>query len=665
MPRILTFLIACAAFLSACSPTTDTPATGSPVAVDADPHGHVAPSEQTIAANAALAEALSLDDHFDDPAATRGFVAKPDELDIRNANGDVVWRMSDYAFVDDASNSINPSLQRQARLNNHYGLFKVTEGIYQLRGFDLSNMTLIESDNGWIIVDPLTARETAKAAIEFARATLGDKPIKAVLFTHSHLDHFGGVLGVLDEESIKSGSIPIYAPAGFFEEATSENIIAGVAMGRRAMYMYGQRLSRSERGHVGSGLGKSPAFGRFGILEPDHSISENGERATIDGVEFVFQNVSGSEAPSEFVFYLPKLKAYCGAELVSRNMHNLYTLRGAKVRDALVWSDSIDVSLQMFPEAEIYFGSHHWPVWGKRQVADFLSGQRDLYKYIHDQSVRLANSGLGPGEIAEQIKLPDALEKSFANRGYYGTLKHNARAVYQFYFGWYDAHPSNLDPLPQVEAAKLYVEAMGGKETVTQLATSAYDNGQYRWSAELLRHAVFAAPEDASARELLARSFDQLAYQAESGPWRDVYLSGAYELRHGAPKSGPNIADSIDILVRLPVARLFETMSVRLNPDAANGKTYRINFVFTDIDTRLAVVVHNSVMHSYENRQLPEPDATMNVTHAMFLKLLGGQVGITRALLGDELSIEGSKLALGGFFKLFDKPNGVFPIVTP
>ncbi len=639
-----------------------------PVGLDlsgGDESGHLPATAETIAANRALAQSLGLDENSDDPDATRGFIAAPPALDIRTADGASIWNTRSYEFLETPSDSINPSLRRQAILNSRFGLFEVVPGIYQLRGFDLSNMTLIESENGWIVVDPLTARETAAAALRFAREHLGDKPVTGIIFTHSHLDHFGGVLAVASAEEISSGRVPLIAPAGFFEEATSENVIAGVAMGRRAGFMYGQNLPRTERGHVGSGLGKSPAFGRFGILEPTDLIEKTGDERVVDGVRFVFQDASGSEAPAEFTFYLPQWKAFCGAEVVSRTMHNLYTLRGAKVRDALVWSRTIDESIRLFPQTDVYFGSHHWPVWGRDQVRTFLVAQRDLYKFTHDQTVRLANEGLTPGEIAEVIKLPDTLSHYFPNRGYYGTLKHNARAVYQFYFGWYDAHPANLDPLPPVEAAKRYVTALGGIDAIVAKASEAYADGDYRWSAELAKHAVFAEPGSNAARSILAASFDQMGYQAESGPWRDVYLTGAYELRNGAPKIGTSLASAVDILRAMPLGNLFDSLSVRLNADKANGKTFRINFVFTDIEQSIVVNVENSVMHYHESEPSPDADATLNVTHDMYLRLASGQIGIARALLSNEMSVDGSEVALAGFFRLFDKPEGTFAIVTP
>jgi len=550
-----------------------------------DVAGNTAPSAQTTALNASVGGSLPLADQQDFEDAKRGLIASDPELLVAGPEGNAIWDMPSYAFIDgDAPASVNPSLWRQARLNNIHGLFEVTKGVYQLRGYDLANMSLIEGETGWIVVDPLTARETAAKAMAFAREHLGDKAVSAVIFSHSHIDHFGGVLGIVSPEEVEERKIPIIAPEFFVDEATSENIIAGVTMARRSLYMFGPRLPRGERGHVGSGLGKGPAYGTIGILPPTETITETTTELTIDGVKFVFQNAPGSEAPSELTFYLPDLKTFCGAEVVSHNMHNLYTLRGAKVRDALKWSGYIDEVLAVFGDAEVYFGSHHWPIWGNERIVDFLEKQRDTYKYINDQTLRLALlHGYTPREIAEQLELPESLRTSFANRGYYGTIKHNAKAVYQRYFGWYDGNPANLDPLPPAEAGERYVELAGGAANLLKSAEAAYDKGEYRWVAEVVNHLVFADPDNQDARDLLARAYDQLGYQAESGPWRDVYLTGAFELRHGAPDKGVDLASAMGMIRHAPVERFLDAMAARLNAPKAEGKEMIVNLVFTDL----------------------------------------------------------------------------------
>jgi len=449
------------------------------------------------------------------------------------------------------------------------------------------------------------------------------------------------------------------------EEATSENLIAGTAMSRRAMLMYGKNLARSKRGHVDSGLGISPAFGTFGLLEPTGTINRTPQTLEIDGIEFVFQNAPGSEAPAELTFYLPHLKAFNGAEVTSHNLHNLYTLRGAKVRDALRWSNYIDESMVLFGEAEVYLASHHWPIWGNQRIMTFLEQQRDTYKYIHDQTVRLLNQGLTPGEIAEQIELPATLQSPFHNRGYYGTIRHNARAVYQNYLGWYDGNPANLNPHPPAEAARRYVALAGGPEALMQKARAAFEAADYRWVAELLNHLVFARPNHTEAKALLAATYDQLGYQAESAPWRDVYLTAAYELRHGAPDEGLNIAMMEDVLRRTPVQRFFDSMAVRLNGPDAEGVELNINFVFTDLDVSYLLNISNAVLHHRPSEAGSSADATLRLTHDLFIRMMTGQAGIKDLLLSDELELDGNKLDLVKFFSLFDKPEGRFNIVTP
>ncbi len=624
--------------------------------------GNAPATATTARANAAVAETLDLADPRDFADARRGLIATPESLAINMADGSTIWDMPSYDFITgDAPDSVNPSLWRQAMLNNIHGLFKVTDGVYQVRGFDLSNMSIIPGDSGWIIVDPLTTRETASAALDFARQQLGDAPVSAVIFTHSHVDHFGGVLAVLET----GRNIPIYAPEGFMQEATSENVLAGTTMMRRAIFMYGNQLEHSARGHVDTGLGKSPAFGSAGIAAPTHIIHTTGQREIIDGVEFIFQNVPGSEAPAELTFYLPAKKAFCGAELVSRNMHNLYTLRGAKVRDARRWSGYIDEAIHLFPEAEVYFGSHHWPLWGNEAVLDFLKKQRDGYRYIHDQTLRLAAGGLTPREIAEEIRLPEALRTSFSNRGYYGTLKHNAKAVYQHYFGWFDGNPANLDPLPPEESSRRYVDAMGGATAVLERARESFERGEYRWVAELVNQVVFAEPGNREARELLARAYEQLGYQAESGPWRDVYLTGALELRRGPPDTVTGIANAVDLLAKTPLEEFFQVVGIMLDGPAADGKRFTFNFEFSDLDEVHVLRLENAVLHHSMGKPAADANATVRITHALFLQLLTGRAGVREILFSDDVSLQGSELDLIRFFALLEQPQEQFNIVTP
>lgn len=631
----------------------------------ADARGHTAPTAQTAQANTAVLDSLPFADRSDFEDARRGLIASDPELVVKDKTGEPVWDMPAYAFMEgEAPASVNPSLWRQGQLNNIHGLFEVTEGIYQLRGYDLSNMTLIEGETGWIVVDPLTVAETAEAAWAFAEQHIvDDKPIVAVLFTHSHIDHFGGVRGLPLPEDVR-----VVAPAGFMDEATSENIMAGPAMGRRAVLMYGSELARSPRGHVGSGLGKSPASkGHFGILEPTDTIGRTGETLTIDGVDFEFQYTPESEAPAEFTFYLPQHRAFCGAELVSRNLHNVYTLRGAKARDALKWSDFIHEALGLFGDrSDILFNSHHWPVWGEDDIADFLKVQRDTYKYIHDQTMRLANRGHTPDEIAEQIALPPSLAQTFHNRDYYGTVRHNAKAVYQLYFGWYDGNPANLDPLPPEPAAERYVDFMGGADAVVEKAQESFDAGEYRWVAEVLNHVVFAEPDHKQARILLAKAYDQLGYRAESGPWRDVYLSGAHELRHGGSGSALNMKRATGLLEHVPIERFLDAMATRLNGPDAVGEDLSVNFHLTDLDQNHRLWIENAVLHHRrEPVDIEAADVTMHMTHAFLLQLVTKQAGLKELIFSDELDVDGSRTTLLKFFTLLDNPEGDFAIVTP
>jgi len=647
--------------LVACSSEPEPPVTAAP-----GTQGNSDPTESTINANRAVLDRLPFANRDDFAAADRGLVARQERVLVEGADGRVIWDTAAYEFeAGDAPDSVNPSLWRQAQLNNRHGLYEVTEGVYQVRGYDLSNMSIIVGKSGWIVVDPLTSRETAAAAIGWAREQLGDAPIVAVILTHSHIDHFGGLEAVVSAEDLEARRVRIIAPKGFVEEATSENVMAGIAMGRRASFMYGFPLERSARGHVDSGLGKAPGSGTFGIFEPTDIIDHTPQPMEIDGVGFVFQYAPESEAPAELTFYLPDRKAFCGAEVVSHNLHNLYTLRGAKVRDALKWSGYIHQAIDLFGEAEIVFASHHWPTWGNAAVIAYLEKQRDTYKFIHDQTLRLANAGYTPREIAEMVELPESLRTSFPNRGYYGTVKHNAKAVYQWYFGWYDGNPANLDPLPPQQAGEKYVAFMGGGEAVLDKARASFDAGEYRWTATVLDHLVFAEPENEAARELLAETYDQLAYQAESAPWRDVYLTAALELRQGTGGTALDISAAARLLRHMPVERFFDSMASRIIGEKAAETDLRVNFVFTDIDRTFALRIANGVLNYREGAADPDADVTLKLTRDLWLRLVVGQAGLRELIFGDDLDIDGSRMALMSFFGLLETPQGAFNIVTP
>ena len=625
--------------------------------------GDAAPS--TASTNAAVAKSLDLVDARGFEDAKRGFLALPSGK-VLAPDGSTVWDFDRFRFLEgDAPPTVNPSLWRHAKLNNQVGLFKVVDGIWQLRGFDLANITLIEGKTGWIVVDTLTTQETAAAAMAFARQHLGNRPVSAIVFTHSHADHFGGALGIVSAEDAARRKLPIVAPEGFLEEATSENILVGPAMGRRATYQFGNQLQASTKGLVDAGLGKGLALGRIGILPPNVIVDKTPQEMTIDGVRFVFQNVPASEAPSELAFYLPDFKAYCGAEILTQSMHNLYTLRGAKVRDALRWSGYIDDALQRFGGAEVFFASHHWPVWGNTQIVDFMKQHRDSYRYIHDQTVRLLNAGMKPHEIAENLKLPRSLESAFAVRGYYGTVRHNAKAVYQHYLGWFDGNPANLDPLPRQEAATRYVALMGGADKTVAAAQAAFARGEFRWVAELLNQVVFAQPEHSAARTLLARSYEQLAYVAESAIWRNFYLTGAQELRSGKTGNGPDAALAVGMLGLAPVERYLDAMAAGLNGPKADGSDLRLNLVFSDIRESYVLWIENAVLHHRKAPPDKTANATLTLTQPVFIKMMTGTAGVKDTLLGDDLQVSGSRIDLVRFFSLIDKAPRTFAIVTP
>ena len=653
-----------AALLVSCAPEPEplTEVEDSSVEIDAD--GAHRASRATARRNAQITQWLAAQPTTDLELARRGLVAREGRLNIRTADGRPVWQSQAYDFLaSDAPPSVNPSLWRQAQLNSLHGLFEVVPGIWQVRGYDLANLSVVAGDEGWIIIDPLTSVETARAALDLVERELGPRPISAVIFTHSHIDHFGGV-GALSD-ALETGDVPVIAPAGFMEAAVSENVLAGIVMGRRAEYMYGAPLPRTARGHVGSGLGKHPALGTHTIAEPTILIDRTGQTLEIDGVRMEFQYAPDTEAPAELTILFPDLAAWCGAELVSRNLHNLYTLRGAQVRDALAWSSGIEEARSMIEgRASVMFNSHHWPLWGEAEVQDFLVAQRDVYKYIHDQTLHLAARGLTPDEIAETLELPERLADRFAVRGYYGTVRHNARAVYQRYFGWYDGVPAHLDPLPRTQAAGHYVTAVGGLDAVLEQAGTALDAGDARWAAELAQHAVFAEPDSDTARDLLARAYEQLGYVAESAPWRDVYLTGARELRHGIVREDAMEAGA-DILDAIPLDMFFAAMATRLDGISAAEQDRVLNFVFTDVGETHVITLSNGVLHHARRDPVAGADATVRLTRAFWMRLLRQEAGLLDMVASGEFAVEGDRRALYGFFALLEQPEPGFAIVTP
>jgi alkyl sulfatase BDS1-like metallo-beta-lactamase superfamily hydrolase len=627
---------------------------------------HTGASEFTIASNKTFADNLDLDNQQDFKDARRGMIAEAPNTALISKSGVQVWDAGAYDFIQgEAPDTVNPSLWRQAKLNNIRGLFKVDEGIYQLRGFDLANTSLIKGDTGWILVDPLTTMETTEAAMAFAEQHLGDIKLTGVIFTHSHIDHFGGVLSLINSQQAADNNVPIIAPAGFMEESTSENIIAGPAMTRRGVYMFGNSLPRSAEGHVDAGLGKQVIYGSTSILQPTLVIDQPEMALSIDGVEFEFYNMPGSEAPAELTFYLPEHKAFCGAEVLSHVMHNVLTLRGAKVRDALLWSDYIGQSIDRLDQVEVFFNSHHWPTWGHDRIITQMEQQQDMYKFTHDQTVRLANLGYTPSEIAERLKLPKSLAGNFHLRGYYGTLSHNSKAVYQHYFGWYQGNPAQLNPLPPEQSSVRYVEFMGGAEAILHKASESMQRGEYRWVAEVLNHLVFAQPDNDAALQMLAYAYRQLGYQAESGPWRDIYLSGALELQSESREQfyDPGLARAF--VQQVPLMQFMKALSVRLDAEKAEAELLVINMLFTDQQQNFVLTVRNSVLHYQQLPAANNADASIALTKNLFVDLLLGQVGIQQLLTTDELQVDGSVLKLLKFFSLLGESNDNFNIVTP
>ena len=619
----------------------------------------------TLQANQQVARDLALEDPQGFEDARRGLIAEP-QGKIMSADGTTVLIDFDaYDFIEGkAPPTVNPSLWRHAMLNAQAGLYEVTDGIWQVRGFDIGNMTLIEGNTGFIVVDTLTARESAAAALAFAREHLGDRPVSAIVFTHSHADHFGGALGVATAEEVSERNIPVVAPEGFMEEATSENILVGTAMARRSMYQFGKNLVPSAKGIVDTGLGKNLAYGAVGILAPTHLITQPTQELVLDGVRFIFHGVPGAEAPAELTFSIPEKKAYNGAEILAQSMHNLLPVRGAKVRDALRWAGFLQQALDQLGDTEVYFAQHHWPIWGNARIAEFIAIHRDIYKYTHDQTVRLANAGHTPREIAEIIKLPQSLQSHFGARGYYGDLRHNVKAVYQFYLGAYDGNPAHLNPHTPEESAKRYLALIGGADKAVSAAQAAFDQGDFRWAAELLNHAVFGAPDNKAAKELLARTYDQLGYMAEAATWRNSYLTAAAELREGPPKTGIDRSSLIDMLHQTPIERFLEAMAAGLDGPAADGKNLKINLVLTDTQESFVLWIENAVLHHKKAPPAADGNATLTLTKPIFIKMMAGTAGIEDTLLSDELEIGGSRIDLVRFFTLIDSAPGTFAVVT-
>ena len=636
-------------------------------------HAQIAPKAAepaTIKANADFSAGLPWADKQSFEDAKRGFIAAIPGGLIAGPGPMPAWNMGAYDFLKaDAPATVNASLWRQAQINAISGLFKVTEGMYQLRGIDIANMTIIEGKTGLIIIDPLLNTETAKAGLELYRQnrpSMAAKPVVAVIYSHGHADHFGGVKGVISEADVAAGKVKVYAPDGFMETAIAENIIAGNAMSRRAMYQFGALLPPGERGHVDTGLGKALSRGTLTLIPPTDVITAKTLTREIDGVAIEFVLAPGSEAPAEMMMYFPKQRVLDTAEVTTQNMHNVYTIRGAEVRDANKWSSYISDTLERFGDkTDTLIMSHHWPVWGQDHVDHFLTVQRDLYKFMHDQSVRLLNLGYKPGDIAEQLKMPASLDKEWSAHGYYGTLRHNARAIYQKYLGWYDANPAHLNPLPESEEAKKQIEYMGGIDAVLAKARADYAKGEYRWVASVMSQAVFADPTNRAARELGADALEQMGYQAEAGTWRGAYLTGAMELRNGVPKIPATSTLNADTLKAVNLELFFDYLGVRLNAAKAEGKRIVLNWNFTDSKQLFALNLDNSALTWVEGKQAAKPDATLTLTRDALNQVLLGKLTFPAAMASGAVKVDGDPRKFGELFGMLDSFSADFNIMEP
>ena len=594
-------------------------------------------------------------------------LALPDGM-IAGPGDRPAWDLKPYEFLkkDAAPATVNPSLWRQAQLNAVNGLFKVTDRVYQVRGLDLANLTIVEGDTGLILIDPLLSNETAKAALDLYLRNRPAKPVAAVIYTHSHIDHFGGGQGVMSMQDAASGKVKVIAPDGFMAHAVAENVIAGNAMSRRAQYMYGITLPVGERGQVDTGLGKALSKGTISLIPPNDLIRQSYESRTIDGVEIEFHLVPGSEAPAEMIMYFPQFRLLNMAEDATHTIHNLYTLRGAEIRDGRLWSRYLGEAIERYADrTDAMIAQHHWPIWGTERITAFLKKQRDLSKFIHDQSVRLLNHGLTPTEIAEKLQLPKSLAGEWSARGYYGTLSHNAKAVYQFYLGWYDANPADLNPLPRAESARKQVEYMGGADAVLKRAREDFKAGQYRWVASVTSQVVFADPANKEARELGADALEQLGYQSEAATWRNAYLVGAAELRNGAPKAAGGSGANAELLKGVSIDLAFDFLGVRLNAAKAEGKRIVINWTFTDRNETYVMNLENSALTHRVGALDDNADAGVKLTRAALDAITLKQRTFVGSVLTGDVSISGNPLKLRELFGLLDDFSADFEIVEP
>jgi alkyl sulfatase BDS1-like metallo-beta-lactamase superfamily hydrolase len=624
------------------------------------------PTDATRRSIEAASAALPFRDTQDFEDTERGFIGRSDTRQIHAANGTLVWDLDAYRFLDEpAPDTANPSLWRQGQLLVRDGLFEVVPGIYQVRGYDLSVMSLVEGDTGVIIIDPLVSKEVAAAGFALYTEHRGERPVTGMIYTHSHIDHFGGVKGVISEEDVASGRVPVVAPEGFMEHAVSENVFAGPAMARRAAYMYGAALEKGPAGQIGAGLGQTTSLGEPTLIAPTIDITATGQELTIDGVRIVFQVTPGTEAPAEMNFYFPDSKALCTAENTSHTLHNILTLRGAQVRDARAWADYLNETISLWgDDLEVVFASHHWPTWGRERAVEFLSMQSDMYSYLHDQTLRLINKGHVGSEIAEVIEVPPALEAQWHTHGYYGSVSHNVKAIYQRYLGWYDGNPAHLWMHPPVEAARRYVSAMGGADSAVDVARAAFDEGDYRWAAEVLNHVLFADEHHADARSLQADTFEQLAFGAENGTWRNVFLSGATELRSGIFGT-PMSAEAPELFAALTVEQLLSSIAIRVDGPRAWDEHLVISFRFTDVDEVHVAELRNGTLAQRRVSEPAEGSTTFTLSRGLFGGLLAGAIDLGAAMSDGLIQVDGDPMVFARLVELLDPPDEDFAIVTP
>jgi alkyl sulfatase BDS1-like metallo-beta-lactamase superfamily hydrolase len=628
-------------------------------------------TEATKAANAAVLKELPFNDKQAFEDAKRGLIAPLEDGGlIKGAKGNIVWNLPQFSFLESdkpAPDTVNPSLWRQAKIMQNYtGLFKVTEGIYQVRGLDLSNISFIEAPDGLIVMDPLISTETAKAGLELYRKHRGDKPIVAVIHTHSHLDHYGGVLGVVSRKDVKSGKVKVYAPAGYTGAALNEAVIGGNRQTRLSGYQYSMLVERSPTGNMTSGLGLDTSKGTVTFAVPSNLITKPVQKETIAGLDFEFMLAPDTEAPAEMFFYIPKYKALCVAEDACHNQHNVYSLRGAKVRSAYNWAMYLKEANERWGgKAESLYAPHHWPIWGKERIQDHLTKESALYKYINDQSIRLANSGYDMIEAAEMIKLPKALQQEWSLRGYYGTTNHNVKAAIDKQFGWYNGNPATLHPLPRVPSAKRYVEYMGGADAVIKRAKADFDKGDYRWVMQVLMHVVYADPNNMEARNLMADASEQLGYQAEAGTWRGWYLSAAKDLREGVKQLPVLGFASPDTVAAMPLELFFDYLSIRLNGPKAEGQTIKLNLDFPDTKDKYLLVVQYGTLQYHKNQQAKDADATLTLDRSTLNKIIEGLLKVDQAVASGKIKIDGKPEQFEAFVALLDTFDAWYQVVMP